>query len=67
VAARRLAPPEIALIALLEIALGPLWAWWWAGEPLSSATVIGGSLVLAALVANEAAGLRARRFVGAAR
>ena len=51
--ARHLAPQEIALIALLEIVLGSLFAWAGAGEALSTATLQGGAIVLAALIANE--------------
>lgn len=52
-ATRALLAPEVALIALLEIILGPLWAWLGAGEVPARSTVIGGAIVLAALVANE--------------
>jgi drug/metabolite transporter (DMT)-like permease len=51
-AARHLAPPEIALIALLEVVLGPIWAWLGAGETVPAATVQGGVIVLVALAAN---------------
>ena len=60
IAARHLSAPEISLLALLEVVLGPLWAWLGAGEVLASGTVLGGLLVLGALVANELASLRAR-------
>lgn len=53
VASRTLKAPEIALLGLLEVVLGPLWAWLGAGEVPSSATLGGGLLVLAALAANE--------------
>jgi drug/metabolite transporter (DMT)-like permease len=61
VAARHLSAPEISLLALLEVVLGPLWAWLGAGEVPATGTVLGGLLVLAALVANEGAALRERR------
>lgn len=61
VAARHLSAPEISLLALLEVVLGPLWAWLGAGEVPAAGTVLGGVLVLGALVANELAALRARR------
>ena len=51
-AARHLAPHEIALIGLLEMVLGPIWAWLGAGEAMAPATVQGGLLVLAALAFN---------------
>jgi drug/metabolite transporter (DMT)-like permease len=60
VAARHLSAPEISLLALLEVILGPLWAWLGADEVPAAGTVAGGLLVLGALVANELAALRAR-------
>ncbi len=53
-AARHLAPHEIALIGLLEVVLGPVWAWLGAGEAMSAATVQGGLIVLGALALNAA-------------
>jgi drug/metabolite transporter (DMT)-like permease len=61
VAARSLSAPEVALLALLEVVLGPLWAWLGAGEIPATATLTGGVLVLGALVVNELAALRASR------
>lgn len=58
VAARRLSATEVALLGLLETVLGPLWAWLGADEVPTSATLTGGALVVAALVANEAAARR---------
>jgi drug/metabolite transporter (DMT)-like permease len=58
VASRTLRPPEIALLSLLEVVLGPLWAWLGAGEHPGNAAVYGGVLVLAALVLNEISSLR---------
>jgi drug/metabolite transporter (DMT)-like permease len=52
-ASRKLMAPEISLIALLEVLLGPLWAWLGAGEVPARATLTGGAVVLAALVVNE--------------
>lgn len=60
VAARHLSAPEVALLALLEIVLGPIWAWLGAGEVPAQATLAGGALVLAALVGNELAGRHAQ-------
>ncbi len=60
-AARHLAPHEIALLALLEVVLGPLWVWLGVGEAPTSSTLQGGALVLAALVLNELVGRRAPR------
>jgi len=59
-ASRALHAPEIALLGLLEVVLGPLWVWLGAGEIPSSATLLGGLIVLAALAGNELAALRVR-------
>ena len=64
-AARVLAPHEVALIALLEVVLGPIWSWLGAGEAMTPATIQGGLVVLAALVGNEL--LQARAGGGAGR
>ncbi len=58
VASRALAAPELALLGLLEVVLGPLWAWLGAGETPAQATLAGGAVVLAALVMNELAAMR---------
>ena len=52
--ARELPGHELALLGQAETLLGVLWAWAFAGEHPGSAALIGGSLVLAALIANEA-------------
>ncbi len=57
---RQLPAPEIALLALLEVVFGVAWAWLWAGERLSANVLLGGALVLGALVANEAFAPRLR-------
>jgi len=57
-ASRALAAPEIALLGLLEVLLGPLWAWLGAGETPSAGTLAGGAVVLAALALNELAPAR---------
>ena len=53
VASRHLLAPELALLGLLEVVLGPLWAWLGAGEVPAAATLAGGAVVLAALMLNE--------------
>jgi len=57
-ASRKLLAPEISLIGLLEVLLGPLWAWLGAGEVPARATLTGGAIVLGALVLNELATFR---------
>jgi len=56
---RVLAAPEIALLGLLEVVFGVLWAWLGAGEVPASATLTGGAMVLGALAGNEWLGWRA--------
>jgi drug/metabolite transporter (DMT)-like permease len=58
VAARVLPPAEIALLGLLEVVLGVLWTWLFAGEQPGIATLLGGAIVLAALVLNEISAMR---------
>jgi drug/metabolite transporter (DMT)-like permease len=57
-ASRVLAPAEVALLALLEVVLGPLWAWLGAGEAPGNATLYGGAIVLVALVLNEISAMK---------
>jgi drug/metabolite transporter (DMT)-like permease len=58
---RVLPAPEIALLALLEVVFGVTWAWLGAGEQPAGTALVGGTLVLGALIANEALALRLRR------
>lgn len=41
---------EVALITLLEIVLGPLWVWVFLSERPSTATLVGGAIVLGAVL-----------------
>ena len=61
-ASRALLAPEIALLGLLEVVLGPLWVWFAVGEDPGRATLVGGAVVLGALAANELAAFRAQRL-----
>jgi drug/metabolite transporter (DMT)-like permease len=49
---RFLPPQEIALLSLLEVVLGPIWAWLWGGEQITLVTLQGAALILGALVFN---------------
>jgi drug/metabolite transporter (DMT)-like permease len=60
VATRHLAAADVGLIGLLETILGPLWVWIVFTEQPSDATLLGGAIILTALVANEVVGLRRR-------
>ncbi len=61
-AARVLAAPEIALLSLLEIIFGVTWTWLGADETPGRHVLVGGALVVGALVANEAFALRRARW-----
>ena len=58
---RELPAAEIALLGLLELLFGVTWTWLGAGERPSSGTLIGGTLVIGALVANELLELKGKR------
>ena len=58
VCARVLKAPEVSLLALLEIIFGILLAWLGAGEAPQASVLLGGVLVLGALVLNEWLGWR---------
>jgi len=62
--AQRLPPAETALIAQLEMILGPLWVWLAINEIPSDWALIGGGVLLAAVFANTALSLRQRPSFG---
>jgi drug/metabolite transporter (DMT)-like permease len=57
---RALPAPEVALLGLLEVIFGVLWAWLWAHEAPGDAALVGGAVVVGALVFNELLSLRTR-------
>ena len=61
VCARVLQAPEVSLLALLEIVFGILLAWLGAHEAPQASVLLGGTLVLGALVLNEWLGWRNKR------
>jgi drug/metabolite transporter (DMT)-like permease len=58
-ASRSLTATELGLLALLEPILGPIWVWALMGEHPGTPALVGGGLVLSAVIANQA--LAARR------
>ena len=52
-ATKYLAAAQVGLIALLETTLGPFWVWIVYAEQPSGPTLLGGGIILAALLANE--------------
>jgi drug/metabolite transporter (DMT)-like permease len=53
-ASRHLSATELGLLALLEPILGPIWVWVLLGENPGSMALVGGTIVLAAVIANQA-------------
>ncbi len=60
VCAQVLKAPEVSLLALLEVPFGILLAWLGANEAPDSSVILGGALVIGALVTNELVGWRQR-------
>ena len=60
VGARLIPPAEVALISLIEIALGPLWVWLAYDERPTTATLVGGVVVVAAVLIQTLGPSRAR-------
>lgn len=58
--ARVLKAPELSLLALLEVLFGILLVWLGAGEAPGATVLVGGTLVISALVANEVLGWKQR-------
>lgn len=56
---RYLAAPEVAMLALLETVLGPLWVWLALGEEPAPRSLAGGAIIIATLVVHAI--LRPRR------
>jgi drug/metabolite transporter (DMT)-like permease len=59
--ARHVPAAEVALLNVTEVVLGPLWVWLAFGESAGPLTLIGGALVLAAVVGDTLSGEHARR------
>jgi len=59
-ATRHLPASEIGLFSLLETILGPVWVWLGIGERPSDLAIVGGGVVVGAVLANYWAGTRVR-------
>jgi len=56
IGARLIPAAQVALITLLEVVLGPLWVWLAVDEKPTTATLIGGAIVVVAVVIQAAGG-----------
>jgi drug/metabolite transporter (DMT)-like permease len=56
VGARLIPAAQVGLITLLEVVLGPVWVWLALDETPSSLTLVGGAIVIAAIVLQTRAG-----------
>lgn len=67
IGARLIPPAQVAVISLLEVVLGPLWVWLAYDERPSAATMVGGAVVVAAVLLQAAGDVtRTRRVPGEA-
>jgi drug/metabolite transporter (DMT)-like permease len=55
---RSLPAAELALLSLAEVLLGPIWVWIFLGETAGANTLLGGAILLAAIVGNAISGAR---------
>lgn len=55
-ASRRVQAAEIAFVSRIQVVLAPLWVWLGVGEVPSLLTLLGGLVVLSAVIGNAAAG-----------
>lgn len=58
---RHVPAAELALLAMTEVVLGPIWVWLGVGETPAAATLFGGAVVLAAVVFQAIHGARRPR------
>jgi len=59
-AARTLKAPEVSLLGLLEVIFGILWPWLFVHEAPGGPVLLGGGVVILALVGNELLGWQSR-------
>ena len=67
VASRHIIAAEVTIFMLLEFALGPVWVWFFVNEIPSRWTLVGGALVISAVLGRTFAELRSRGVSGSFR
>ena len=55
---RHVPAAELTLLSLTEVVLGPIWVWLWIGETPRLWTLLGGAVVMAALIGHGLSGMR---------
>ena len=58
IGSRSLPAAELTLLSLAEVLLGPVWVWLFLGETATANTLIGGVVLLTAIVGNALSGQR---------
>ena len=58
--ARYLPAAEVALLSLVETVLAPIWVWFGVGEVPTLLTLAGGAIVISAVIAQAASGMRSQ-------
>jgi len=53
---------QVSLLLMTEVVLSPVWVWIWPGETPTTGTLVGGAIILAAVVALSLTGHGGRRF-----
>lgn len=51
---------ELTLLSLAEVVLGPVWVWLVLGETVGTTTLLGGAILLGAIIGNAVSGTRRR-------
>ncbi|MFU8776954.1 MAG: DMT family transporter [Roseovarius sp.] len=60
IGSRTVPAAELTLLSLAEVVLGPVWVWLFLGETATTNTLIGGTILLAAIAGNALSGARRR-------
>ncbi len=60
-ATRYLSSPEVSLFLLIETVFGPIWVWLLLDEQVAPMTLVGGSIILTAIVVHSCLSLRSHR------
>ncbi len=58
IGSRAVPAAELALLAMMEVVLGPVWVWLFLGETAPVTTLVGGAVLLSALAWNAVSGVR---------